>query len=140
MMDRFLAAIIDDDLPKVKELLERDGGLVIRPIREARLYTSKIFHWIYVGDTDAPAFQNGWGNVGDPKAPMRFRYLAARDTLTGLPGIEIQGSVVGGSVGTTIFTMPITFDWDVHLPATDDAGSFEVFTVKQNGDVMWGVT
>lgn len=95
--------------------------------------------WIYVGDTDAPAFQNGWGNVGGTKAPMRFRWLPARDTDSMLPGVEIQGSVVGGGIGDTIFTLPITYDYDVHLPATDDAGSFEVFTVKQNGDVVWGV-
>lgn len=96
--------------------------------------------WIYVGELDAPLFQNGWGNVGGTKAPLRFRYLPSKDHDSQLPGIEIQGSITGGAFGTTIFTLPITYDFDVHLPATDDAGAFEVFTVKQNGDVMWGVT
>ena len=50
-MDRLLAAIVDDDRPKVKELLRADGGLATRLISVARLYESKIFHWIYVGDT-----------------------------------------------------------------------------------------
>src|SRR5262249_3033064 len=35
----------------VKELLKRDVGLAMGLITEARLYQSKIFHWIYVGDT-----------------------------------------------------------------------------------------
>lgn len=95
--------------------------------------------WTYVGDTDAPAFQNGWTNVGGTKAPMRFRFLPAKDTDSRLPGIEIQGSPTGGSLGTTIFTLPITYDYDVHLPAVDDFGNPAVFTVKQSGDVVWGI-
>src|SRR5215475_1158510 len=50
-MDRLLSAIIDDDRTKVKELLKADRGLATCLIQEARLYQSKIFHWIYVGDT-----------------------------------------------------------------------------------------
>jgi hypothetical protein len=50
-MDRLLAAIVDDDRPKVKKLLKVDGGLATCRINAARLYESKIFHWIYVGDT-----------------------------------------------------------------------------------------
>jgi hypothetical protein len=95
--------------------------------------------WTYVGDTDAPAFQNGWGNVGGTKAPMRYRYLPAKDTDSQLPCVEIQGSVTGGALGTTIFTIPLTLDYDVHLPASDDMGTFTPFTVKQNGDVVWGI-
>src|SRR5215467_3591096 len=50
-LHRLLAPIIDDDRPKVKQLLKADGCLATCPINEARLYESKIFHWIYVGDT-----------------------------------------------------------------------------------------
>ncbi|MBI3862047.1 MAG: ankyrin repeat domain-containing protein [Planctomycetia bacterium] len=50
-MERFLAAIINDDRAKVKGLLKRDGGLATCQIEEARLFQSGIFHWIYVGDT-----------------------------------------------------------------------------------------
>jgi Ankyrin repeats (many copies)/Ankyrin repeats (3 copies) len=50
-MDRFLAAIVDDDRPRVKELLRGDGRLATGLIDQARLYQSQIFHWIYVGDT-----------------------------------------------------------------------------------------
>jgi Ankyrin repeats (many copies)/Ankyrin repeat len=50
-MDTLLAAILDDDRTRVRELLKADSGLATRLIEEARLYTSQIFHWIYVGDT-----------------------------------------------------------------------------------------
>ena len=50
-MDSLLAAILDDDRTRVKELLKADSGLATRLIEEARLYQSHIFHWIYVGDT-----------------------------------------------------------------------------------------
>jgi hypothetical protein len=50
-MDHLLAAIVDDDHPRVKELLKVEGGLATGLIIEAKLYQSKIIHWIYVGDT-----------------------------------------------------------------------------------------
>src|SRR5262249_49082248 len=50
-MDRLLAAIVDDDRRKVKKLLVLDGGLATCLIDEARLPQSKLFPWIYVGDT-----------------------------------------------------------------------------------------
>ncbi len=50
-MDAILTAILYDDRPRAKELLKADPSLANRLITEARLYDSKIFHWIYVGDT-----------------------------------------------------------------------------------------
>jgi hypothetical protein len=50
-MDTFLDAILDDDRPRVAALLRADRELALRLIDEARLCESKIFHWIYVGDT-----------------------------------------------------------------------------------------
>lgn len=50
-MDTLLAAILDDDRARAKELLKADSGLATSLIEEARLYQSHIFHWIYVGDT-----------------------------------------------------------------------------------------
>src|SRR5262245_16331030 len=50
-MDAILIAIIDDDRAKAKELLKADPGLATRLISEARLFQSKIAHWIYAGDT-----------------------------------------------------------------------------------------
>src|SRR5580704_1182672 len=46
-----LDAILDDDQPRVIILLRSDRTLATRAIGEARLYRSKIFHWIYAGDT-----------------------------------------------------------------------------------------
>lgn len=50
-MDTMLSAILKDDRPKVKDLLNADRDLASRPVCEAKLYQSEIFHWIYVGDT-----------------------------------------------------------------------------------------
>ena len=50
-MDAILTAILDDDRPRVRELLKANPGFATRLIDKPRLYQSKIFHWIYVGDT-----------------------------------------------------------------------------------------
>lgn len=50
-MDALLEAILDDDRLRVEKLLKADAGIAVPLIEEARLYESKIFHWIYVGDT-----------------------------------------------------------------------------------------
>jgi ankyrin repeat protein len=50
-IENLLAAIDDDGHARVKKLLRGDPSLATFAIPEARLYQSKIFHWIYVGDT-----------------------------------------------------------------------------------------
>ncbi|MFO0808921.1 MAG: ankyrin repeat domain-containing protein [Gemmataceae bacterium] len=50
-MQRLLAAIVDDDRPRVATLLKANADLATCLTREPRLYRSKVFHWIYVGDT-----------------------------------------------------------------------------------------
>jgi len=50
-MDKLLKAILDDDRPKVAALLKGDPALATRLFDKPKLYQSKIFHWIYVGDT-----------------------------------------------------------------------------------------
>jgi hypothetical protein len=50
-MDELLMAIVNDDVCAVKRLLKQDKELASRLIPKAKLYQSKIFHWIYVGDT-----------------------------------------------------------------------------------------
>jgi hypothetical protein len=50
-MKRLLTAIVEDNRRAIEELLKADGGLATSLIGEAKLYDSKIFHWIYVGDT-----------------------------------------------------------------------------------------
>jgi Ankyrin repeats (many copies)/Ankyrin repeat len=50
-METLLKAIINDDHTTVEKLLKADPSLATRPIKQARLYQSKIFHWMYVGDT-----------------------------------------------------------------------------------------
>ena len=46
-----LGAIHDDDCAKVKRLLRGDPALATLQIGEARLYQTRIVHWIYSGDT-----------------------------------------------------------------------------------------
>src|SRR6266478_7622981 len=50
-MDAILTAVLEDDRPRVRKLLKADPRLATCLIDAARLYESKIFHWIYVGDT-----------------------------------------------------------------------------------------
>jgi hypothetical protein len=50
-MDTIIAAILDDDRARVKELLKADTELATRLVKAAKLHESKIFHWIYHGDT-----------------------------------------------------------------------------------------
>src|SRR3569623_28235 len=50
-MERLLEAILDDDHQRVKDLLKSDRALATRLIGKARLYQSRIRHWLYVGDT-----------------------------------------------------------------------------------------
>src|ERR1051325_7113471 len=50
-MNQMIAAIVDDDASAVEALLKADVGLATRLIGKPKLYRSKIFHWIYVGDT-----------------------------------------------------------------------------------------
>jgi len=46
-----LSAIVADDRSKVTALLRRDRQVATAMNGEATLYTSGIFHWLYVGDT-----------------------------------------------------------------------------------------
>src|SRR5438128_68247 len=50
-MDPLLAAIVEDDRTRVKQLLRADAALATGLIETAKLYGSGIAHWIYVGDT-----------------------------------------------------------------------------------------
>jgi len=50
-MNTILSAILDNNQARVRELLKADRGLAVRRVEEAKLYQSKIFHWLYAGDT-----------------------------------------------------------------------------------------
>ena len=51
MQSVLLTAIVEDDRPRARNLLKADPGLATSLITEARLYESKIVHWVYAGDT-----------------------------------------------------------------------------------------
>ncbi len=50
-MNTLLAAIIDDDVARVTELLRINPSLASQFVENERLYRAGIFHWLYVGDT-----------------------------------------------------------------------------------------
>lgn len=50
-MNQLLTAILDDDRQTAIALLLSDPNLATRSISAARYYDSKIYHWMYVGDT-----------------------------------------------------------------------------------------
>jgi ankyrin repeat protein len=50
-LSRLLSAILEDDRAGVKRLLAADKSFAARRIEAPKLYRSKIFHWIYAGDT-----------------------------------------------------------------------------------------
>lgn len=46
-----LSAIVNSDRITVKKLLRADSSLATAQVRNAKLYQSGIFHWLYAGDT-----------------------------------------------------------------------------------------
>ena len=50
-LDQITAAIVNDDATTIKTLLRSNADLASQLIQTPKLYDSKIFHWIYVGDT-----------------------------------------------------------------------------------------
>jgi hypothetical protein len=50
-MNKLLRAIVENDRATVRKVLNRDPMIVTRLIPGATFYDSKIFHWIYRGDT-----------------------------------------------------------------------------------------
>lgn len=50
-MEKLLDAIVNDDSPTVRTLLQAEPSLVRVMADDARFYDGKIFHWLYAGDT-----------------------------------------------------------------------------------------
>jgi hypothetical protein len=111
-----------------------DSTLIDHDDRIKNLERMRHESWHYVGEVDEPSFQNSWTNAGGTLAPLRFRRLVAG-------GVEIQGSVTGGTPGTLVFTLPTYYrpDHELRLAASDDAGDFLVFRVLADGSVIAGV-
>jgi hypothetical protein len=96
-METLLAAVIDDDRARAKALLKADPGLATCLIDKPRLIQSKIFHWIYVGDTALHLAAAGYrvelvrillAAGADPNATMNHRrggplHYAADGYITG---------------------------------------------------------
>jgi len=61
-MEALLKAILEDDRATVKKLLGKNSGLATATVDTARLYDSKILHWIYAGDTALHLAAAGYRN------------------------------------------------------------------------------
>ena len=114
-----LARVLGNHEPRIREQERRGLGI-----------------WHYVGEAGEPAFENGWGNMGGSDAPLAFRHTVGA-------GIEIQGSITGGTPGTTIFTLPAShmtgIKADLHKPAVSGDFTFRSFTiVAATGEVVDG--
>lgn len=119
--------------------------------------------WIYVGNEGpnadqpwAPSFENGFFNVGLPLCLLRYRFLRPYDPDTSQNAVQLQGSVGGGSLGLSIFTIQqpfwkpdaaidsptmvaYSFDADIHLTCQDDGGSLVQVTIQaSSGKVFYG--
>lgn len=92
--------------------------------------------WHYVGSgAPEPDFQSPWQNLGGGKMNLRFRFA-----LGG--GVELQGSVTGGALGTTVFTLPEPFrpiGGEVRLSGNDDLGELVVWQILVDGSVICGL-
>ena len=82
-IDALLRAILDDDRTTANELVIADSSLISQLISEARFYDSKIFHWLYVGDTCLHLAAAGYrveiarlllAAGADPNAAMNHRH------------------------------------------------------------------
>lgn len=145
-MHRLLAAIVEDDRATVKELLKRDGGPATVLITEARLYDSKIFHWIYVGDTALHLAAAGYrveivrgllAAGADPNAAGNHRrstplHYAADGYITGpawdakpvSPGVADAGNAGFGETGLRqCDTLRCLLDAGADLQAQDKNGA-----------------
>ena len=70
-MEALLTAILEDNRLTARQLLENDPSLATSTVKDARLYESQIYHWLYAGDTalrlaaagpdrDCKATARGW--------------------------------------------------------------------------------
>jgi len=105
-MNNIVAAILDDDVSAAKKLLRADVAVAMRPFRTAKLYGSRISHWIYVGDTLLHLAAAGYrveivclllGAGADPNAAGNHRkstplHYAADGFITG-PAFDVKKQV-----------------------------------------------
>jgi hypothetical protein len=91
-MNRMFNAILNDDTSAAKLLLESDGSLVTKRFHRPKLFSSKIFHRMYVPGTNRQTdFEYIWSSPRDTikRAPWyddhvpSKRYAGFDDQLRG---------------------------------------------------------
>jgi hypothetical protein len=87
--------------------------------------------WINVGSGgSAASFQNSWGNFGSGYQPARYCRIGSR--------VYIEGAISGGTIATTMFTLPVGFrpvNSHVFFNRTSSSIQGTSITVKPDGTV-----
>lgn len=86
-------------------------------ISELEKRSSRGDSWHEVGAPGEPAFQGGWSNIGGTSRTAAFKLLS--------PALfAMKGSVLGGTSGTAVFTVPNwTYGYTVLAFALLDGGA-----------------
>src|ERR1041384_618482 len=105
-MDTLLQAILDNARTAAKNLLQSDPTLATQRFTKPTLYQSKIFHWIYIGDTPLHLASAGYrvqivdlllAAGADPNAAANHRHSTplhyAADGCPGHPIFNLNAQV-----------------------------------------------
>jgi hypothetical protein len=113
------AAALGDDWPGTPDV---DRGFTI--------VAEEMEPWHYVGDTDEPAFLNGWSNDDPDFLPLAFRLHEDGE-------VDLQGNISGGSTGV-IFTLPAGYrpSATAAMVAFTSAGGACVIAIGTDGTVL----
>jgi hypothetical protein len=88
--------------------------------------------WVTVGDTDAPPFENSWGDAAGGQ-PVQFALHTGG-------WLHIRGDFAGGADGTTVFTLPARYRPEQDTPcllATSTPGQVATVLVQSDGQVVY---
>ena len=116
--------------PGFRDALQRDIDDLSRGLGTAVAASTSVTPWTGVGS--APAFQNGWVNVGGGTAVTAFY----KDRLG---NVTVKGHVTTGTAGTAVFTLPTgyrpleRYDFAITRP---DTGAASMATILSTGDVI----
>lgn len=91
--------------------------------------------WRLVGAVGEPAFQNSWGNIGTPEAPVSFALCGGF--------VHLRGGFAGGTANSVVFTLPVgyrpAFQQEMVIPTTTST-SYAIVVVGTDGGVVYKAT
>lgn len=88
-----------------------------------------------VGTSGEPPFENGWGNIGSPEAPVGFMLCNG--------WVHLRGGFAGGTANSVVFTLPVgyrpEFQQEMVIPTTTST-SYAIVVVGTDGGVVYKAT